>query len=53
MKEEEKKYQSQIRRFHQLNKQYVLGAQPIGQEPRRRLNHRQRDAAPSKDLKAA
>jgi len=53
MKEEEKKFQPQIKRFHQLNKQYVLGALPVGQKPGRRLNHGQRDAAPSKNLKAA
>ena len=53
MKKDEKRFQKQINRFHQLNKQYVKGSQPIGLKLKRRHGSRQHDCAPSSDLKAA
>lgn len=53
MKKDEKKFQKQINRFHQLNKLYVKGSQPVGLRSRRRQGSRQHDSAPSSDLKAA
>jgi hypothetical protein len=53
MKNDEKRFQKQINRFHELDKQYMKGAQPIGLKLKRRQNLRQRDRADSSDLKAA
>jgi hypothetical protein len=53
MKKDERRFQKQINRFHQLNEQYMKGSQPIGLKLKRRQNLRQRLHAPSSDLKAA
>jgi len=53
MKKDEKRFQKQINRFHQLNKQYVKGSQPIALKSKHRQSPRQPDRAPSSDLKAA
>jgi len=53
MKKDEKRFQKQINRFHQLNNQYVKGSQPIGPKSRRRQGLRVRYCAPSSGLKAA
>ncbi len=53
MKKDEKRFQKQIKRFHELNKQYVKGSQPIGLKSKRRQSPLQGNCAPSSDLKAA
>jgi len=53
MKKEEKRFQPQINRFHELNKHYVMGSQPVSLKLKGRKNRRQRASRTSLDLKAA
>ena len=53
MKEDEKRFQKQIKRAHRLNEQYVKGSQPIGIKIKRRRPPAPHGDARSSDLKAA